>query len=145
MKKNEGIVLGLRHKAVLVLALATFLAMIGGWAAAQDNVPRITIHELKGMIDQGTGVSILDTQPRAIFEKGHIKGAVSLPWTPRINLHDVSGLPRDKLIVTYCGCGPGEEASANVAEQLLELGFANVKVLADPSIRGWKQAGYPME
>ena len=54
-------------------------------------------------------------------------------------------LPRDKLIVTYCNCGPGDADSANVAEQFLELGFSNVKVLADPSIRGWKQAGYPLE
>ena len=137
--------MGRRHKVVLVLALAQLLATIGGWAAAQDEVPRITIHELKGMIDQGASVLILDTQPKAIFEKVHIKGAVSFPWKARITLQDVSGLPRDRLIVTYCSCGPGEEASANVAEQLMGLGFSNVKVLADPSIRGWKQAGYPME
>ena len=145
MKKNGETVMGPRHKVVLVLALATLLATIGGWAAAQDDVPRITIHELKGMLDKGAGVSVLDAQPKAIFKKGHIKGAVSFPWKAGITLQDVSGMPRDRLTVTYCGCGPGEEASANVAEQLLELGFSNVKVLADPSIRGWKQAGYPME
>jgi rhodanese-related sulfurtransferase len=32
-----------------------------------------------------------------------------------------------------------------MAAQLVELGFPNVKVLQDPSIRGWKRAGYPME
>ena len=97
------------------------------------------------MIDQGASVVILDTQPRAIFEKGHIKGAISFPWKARITLQDVSGLPRDKLIVTYCSCGPGEADSANVAEQLVELGFRNVKVLVDPSIGGWKQAVCPLQ
>jgi len=119
--------------------------MIGAIAAAQIEVPRITIHELKGMIDRGESMIILDTQPKAIFEKVHIKGAVSLPWKARITLQDVSGLPRDKLIVTYCTRGSGNSTSANVAEQLMKLGFSDVKVLADPSIKGWKEAGYPLE
>ena len=134
-----------RHTVVLVLMLGTLLLTMVGRAAAQTEISRITIHELKGLIDQGASVLILDTRPRAIFEKGHIKGAISFPWKARITLRDVSGLPRDKLIVPYCSCGPGDADSANVAEQLMELGFRNVKVLADPSIRGWKQAGYPMD
>lgn len=134
-----------RHNVVLVLVLGIFLLMIGARAAAQIEVPHITIHELKGMLDQGESVLILDTQPKAIFEKVHIKGAISLPWKTRITLQDVSGLPRDKLIVTYCTRGSGDSTSANVAEQLMRLGFSDVKVLADPSIKGWKEAGYPLE
>lgn len=132
-----------RTAMVLVLALGTLLLTVGVRAAAQSKVPRITIHELKGMIDQGVSVVILDTRPKAIFEKGHIKGALSLPWKERITPQDVSGLPRDRLIVAYRSCGPGDADSANVTEQLVELGFSNAKVLSDPSIRGWKQAGYP--
>jgi rhodanese-related sulfurtransferase len=137
--------MGQRHNVALVLVLGTFLLMIGVRAAAQIEVPRITIHELKGMIDQGENVLLLDTQPKAIFEKVHIKGAISLPWKARITLQDVSGLPRDKLIVTYCTRGSGDSTSANVAEQLMRLGFSDVKVLAGPSIKGWKEAGYPLE
>lgn len=137
--------MGQRHKVILVLALGTLLLTMGGRTAAQIEVPRITIHELKGMIDQGASTLIFDTRPRAIFEKGHIRGAISFPWKAKIAIQDVSGLPRDKLIVTYCSCGPGDADSADVAGQLVELGFRNVKVLADPSIRGWKQAGYPLE
>ena len=137
--------MGQRYKVALVLALGTLLLTMVGRGAAQTEVVRITIHELKGLIDQGASVMILDTQPIAIFEKGHIRGAVSFPWKASITLKDVSGLPRDKLIVPYCSCGPGDADSANVAEQLAELGFSNVKVLADPSIRGWKLAGYPMD
>jgi rhodanese-related sulfurtransferase len=134
-----------RHRVLLVLVLSVLLLTMGEKVSAQSEIPRITIHELKGMIDHGESVLILDTQPEVIFEKGHIKGAISFPWKARITLQDVSGLPRDKLIVTYCTCGPGEGDSANIAEQLVEVGFSKVKVLADPSIRGWKEAGYPLE
>jgi hypothetical protein len=50
-----------RNAMVLVLALGTLLLTVGVRAAAQSEVPRITIHELKGMIDQGASVLILDT------------------------------------------------------------------------------------
>lgn len=133
-----------KQKVLLALALSMLLAIIVYPAMAQE-IPRITVNELKSMIDQGTSVVILDTQPKAIYDKGHIKGAVSFPWKARITTQDVAGLPRDKLIVTYCSCGPGEGDSANLAEQLISLGFNNVQVLADPSIKGWKEAGYPVE
>jgi rhodanese-related sulfurtransferase len=133
-----------RHNVVLALTLSLFLVIIACPATAQD-VPRITANQLKIMIDQGTSVLILDTQPKLIFDKGHIKGAVSFPWKSKITPQDVVGLPRNKPIVTYCSCGPGEGDSANLAEQLINLGFNNVQVLADPSIKGWKEAGYPME
>jgi rhodanese-related sulfurtransferase len=145
MEKRREKVMGKRHKVVLFLALGTLLFTMGGRAAARTEVPRITNQELKGTIDQGASVVILDTRPRAIFEKGHIWGAISFPWKARITLQDVSGLPRDRLIVTYCSCGPGEADSANVAEQLVELGFRNVKVLIDPSIGGWKQVACPLQ
>jgi len=134
-----------KGKAVPMLVFFALLAALAGSSFAQIEIPRITIQELKGMLDEGASVVILDTQPRAVYEKGHIKGAVSFPWKARITPQDTTGLPRNRLIVTYCDCGPGEADSAHMAAQLVELGFADVKVLQDPSIRGWKQAGYPME
>ena len=137
MKQNRRTV-----PALVCFALLLALAFS---SLAQIEIPRITIQELKGMLDEGTGVVILDTQPKTVYEKGHIKGAISFPWKARIAAQDVAGLPLNKPIVTYCDCGPGESDSASVAAQLVELGFSNVKVLKDPAIRGWKQAGYPME
>lgn len=127
---------------IMVLAL---LYGVTGRAAAQEEVPRITIEELRGIMDRKTDVVILDTQPKALYDKEHIKGAISFPWKRKIAAQDVQSLPRDKLIVTYCDCGPGESDSAGVASQLLSFGFSDVKVLKDPSIRGWKKAGYPVE
>jgi rhodanese-related sulfurtransferase len=134
-----------KRSVVPVLALCALLCAFAGLAAAQVEIPRITVEELKGMIDEGASVVILDIQPKTVYDKGHIKGAISFPWKPRITAQDTAGLPRNKTIITYCDCGPGEEDSANVAARLVGLGFSNVKVLKDPSIGGWKKAGYPME
>jgi rhodanese-related sulfurtransferase len=111
----------------------------------KEEVPRVTIEELKKMLDAKTDVLILDVQPKNVYQKGHIRGALSFPWKATLTEADVSVLPRDKTIVAYCDCGPGESDSTSVAEQLQELGFDDVKVLKDPSIAGWKKAGYPME
>ena len=121
------------------------LAMGAVCHALQEDIPRISIQELKAMMDKGIAVTIIDVQPKSIYAEGHIKGAVSLPYKSQLELEDVWSLPEDQLIVTYCDCGPGEADSTHMASQLIKFGYDNVKVLKDPSIRGWKESGYPME
>ncbi len=134
-----------RNRFVL-FAILTALLMTGIiHAATKADVPRISIQELKAMLDSGTPVTILDAQPESIYAEEHIQGAISLPWKSQLDLEDVWSLPSDIPIVTYCDCGPGESDSADVAAQLMQMGFDDVKVLKDPSIRGWKEAGYPIE
>ena len=109
------------------------------------DIPRISIDELKQEMDRGADIVILDTQPKAVYDKGHIKGAFSFPWSAEISEGSIRQFPRDKMIVIYCDCGPGEADSCDLAERLREMGVSSVKVLADPSIRGWMKAGYPVE
>jgi rhodanese-related sulfurtransferase len=130
--------------ALLVFLTLSFLVSAIAIAAG-DDVPRITIQELKKMVDDKADVTIVDAQPKRAYEKGHIKGALSFPWTPKLNEAQAATLPRTKPIVLYCDCGPGEADSVSIAERLIDLGFSNVKVLQDPSISGWKEAGYPIE
>ncbi len=112
--------------------------------STHKEIQRITLDELKQEMDKGADIVILDAQPKSVYDKGHIKGARSLPWSTQLTEGNVQ-LPRDKMIVTYCDCGPGEADGADLAARLKEMGFSNVKVLADPSIRGWMNAGYPVE
>jgi rhodanese-related sulfurtransferase len=148
-RKGDAMRTGSRVKTgsiVALLGLCMALSVIGSvHAAMQADVPRISIQELKKMMDEKTPVTIIDVQPKDIYEMGHIKGAISLPWKSQIALEDVWSLPSDQLIVTYCDCGPGESDSASVAAQLFQFGYDNVKVLGDPSIRGWKELNYPIE
>jgi len=116
----------------------------GSVYGAHDEIPRIPIEQLKEMIDRGADVVILDAQQKSTYNAGHIKGALSLPWAAEVQEADVQHLPKNKPIITYCDCGPGENDSADLARQLLELGFTDVKVLADPSIQGWKKSGFPL-
>lgn len=120
-------------------------AAVGAAYAVQDSIERISIQELKKLMDEGTAVTIIDVQPADVYAEGHIKGAISIPWKSQIALEDVFSLPQDQLIVVYCDCGPGEADSADAAKQLFQMGYEKVKVLGDPSIKGWRRAGYPME
>ena len=130
---------------VSIAAITVFLFTGFTPAAMSQDIPRISIQELKQMMDSGKPVTIIDAQPRSVYEEGHIKGAISLPWKSHLELEDVWSLPNDIPIVTYCDCGPGESDSADVAAQLIRMGYDDVRVLRDPSIRGWKAAGYPTE
>ena len=134
----------MRKFAMLVLGLA-ILGLGSVYGSMQGDIPRISIQELKQMMDNQTPVTIIDVQPKDVYEMGHIKGAISIPWKSQIALEDVWSLPADQLIVTYCDCGPGEADSADVASQLFQMWYENVKVLGDPSIEGWRESEYPME
>jgi len=140
---RRRIMINIKRRSWVVTLFLVLIAAV--YAAAQSKAPRISIQELKAMMDKKTPVTIIDVQPKNIYAEGHIKGAISLPASKKIALEDVWSLPSDQLIVTYCDCGPGEADSADVAAQLFQFGYDNVKVLGDPSIRGWKKAGYPLE
>ena len=63
------------------------------------KIPRMTVAELKKALDEGRAVAA-DVRPPEAFEEGHIEGALSVPeedWAAH-----VEGVPKDKLVVTYC-------------------------------------------
>jgi rhodanese-related sulfurtransferase/thiol-disulfide isomerase/thioredoxin len=106
------------------------------------QAPRITVEDLKKMMDDGAMVVIVDTNDEKTYKMKHIKGAIHFPWAKVIG--DPGSLPKDKLLVLYCGC-IGEEASDNVAQQLMNnWGYKNVKVL-DGGLMRWSKLGYPVE
>ena len=130
---------------ILISAACLMLITVFCAAAQADDVPRISIQELKALMDKGESVIIIDVQPKEIYAEGHIKGALSMPASRQIELEDVWPFPGDARIVTYCDCGPGESDSVYAARQIMRFGYDNVRVLSDPAIAGWKAAGYPVE
>jgi len=106
------------------------------------EAPRMTVEELKKMMDEGATIVIVDTNDEMNYKMKHIKGAVHFPWTKVIK--DPGSLPKDKLLVLYCGC-IGEEASEDVAQQMMKnWGYKNIKVL-DGGLMRWIKLGYPVE
>ncbi len=134
-----------KGKRLTVMLLAgLILAGAACVYASSDDVPRIGGKELKGMMDAGTPVTILDNRPKADFNRGRIKDAVSLPWAIDVAAEAKKVVPADKPIVTYCACGAGESDSADVASQLIAVGFKDVRTLSD-GWDAWVAAGYPVE
>lgn len=55
--------------------------------------------ELKGMIQRGENINVVDVRLPEDYAKGHIPRAINLP---RNNWETFSGLSRDKINVIYC-------------------------------------------
>jgi predicted sulfurtransferase len=64
-----------------------------------DGARRVTIAELKGMLDRHEAV-VIDVRNEASFNSGHIRGAKLIPEGD-LSKH-LDELPHDKTIVTYC-------------------------------------------
>lgn len=131
--------------------LALFvMALVAGPAFAQegepattDNYPRMTVEELKQLIDTGatSDFVIVDNQPAETFGDGHIPGAVNLPWTDQIS--GVVKLPRNKTLVMYCPC-LAEEDAIDMANKLSVLGYRKFKLLKGGWFK-WEEMKFPIE
>jgi len=138
--------LNITMRSLILFIIFLLVLVTNGFIFAQEfKIPRISIDELKALMDNEDDIVILDTQPKKIYQLRHIKGAISFPWVMKIDRSAVDKLPRNRLIVLYCDCGPEEGDSNYMALQLKGLGFTQIKVLADPSIGGWVKKGYPIE
>ncbi|MHB8633632.1 MAG: rhodanese-like domain-containing protein [Thermoplasmatota archaeon] len=83
---------------------------------------------------------LLDCRSPESFAKGHLPGAVNLPYRT-IDAATTARFPKEKLIVAYCS-SVSCNASTKGALRLATLGFA-VKEMVD-GVHGWTAAGYPL-
>jgi predicted sulfurtransferase len=67
--------------------------------AQSDGVRRVTVKELKQMLDDNDAV-VIDVRNEASYNMGHIKGSKLIPEAEVGKRLDE--LPKNKLIVTYC-------------------------------------------
>ncbi len=117
------------------------LVGIPSLSSAQE-FPEVTPKELKEMIEQKEDVVILDNQPRAGYDAGHIPGAISFPWVKEIK--SPVTFPHEKPLILYCACN-AEEDALHMAAQLLEgFMYTNVKILKGGWLK-WVELGYPVE
>jgi len=125
--------------AILIVPLLC-LIYIDGWA---QDIRYITQDALKELIEKKDDtIFVVDTQPKAAYKIGHIKGAINFPWAPEIK--SPADLPRDKILVLYCDC-VNEEDSIDMAKQLLRnWEYVYVRVLKGGWSQ-WQKVGYPIE
>lgn len=111
-------------------------------AEAAAKVPFMALAELKARIGgNGRDLVILDIREKDAYEAGHIPGAVHLP-RGQLELRANAELPDPTVrILTCCEFG---KISTLAAATLRELGYGRAIAL-DGGMRGWRDAGYPLE
>ena len=91
-------------KGLFLFLSIIFLNHLTGPAvcSAEDDIPRITVQELKAKMDKGDDLVVVDVRTGNDYERSKIKikGAIRIPI---VQLEARSNeLPRDKEIITYC-------------------------------------------
>ena len=90
---------------------------------------------------KGADFVLLDVRGPALYARGHVPGAISLPHG-KITRNRMAEWPEDMLFVTYCA-GPHCNGAARGALRLAELGRP-VKIMAG-GITGWIDEEFALE
>ena len=107
-------------------------AVLRGEAQAIRSVPRISIDELKVLMDQ-KAVLVIDVRDPESFAKGRIPGAVNVDYT--MVLKEAGRFAGEtRTIVTYCAC-TNEMTAARASVDLAAKGIAGAKALKG----GWDE------
>lgn len=85
-----------RRRVLLLLAAVPAVSACNAFA---DEAPRITVAELRQLVEKGDAV-IVDVRAKEAYDAEHIEGSISIP------LNDLDAragqLPKDKLVAAYC-------------------------------------------
>lgn len=105
-----------------------------------DKARRIKRAEAISLAEAGKAVFV-DVRSEETFKKGHIKGAMSIPFSQlALRLRE---LPPGKMVITYCAC-PAEHTAALAVLGLNAHKLNNAAAL----VGGWDEwvgAGEPVE
>lgn len=150
-------------QAVILLVMAGLMAL-GVNYFRQEPIPLVADWSPDARLTTATGDSLVipldlaasfynareavfvDTRPVEVFAKGHIPGAMSVPWK---NVNEYIGLFLEKvpdsnaIVITYCD-GMACELSEDLALMLQDMGYNHVKILVN-GWTVWTEAGYPVE
>jgi rhodanese-related sulfurtransferase len=120
----------MRRAVAVVFVLALAAAAVS--AQAVRNVPRISIDELKPLMQSGQAL-VLDVRRPEEFAKGHIPGAVNIDYT-LVSAQGARFKGESRTIVAYCACS-NEMTAARAAVDLAQLGIPGAKALKG----GWDE------
>jgi rhodanese-related sulfurtransferase len=93
---------------------------------ARSRIPECSAAELKGMLEDGSPLVVIDVRERHEFEAGHLEGSVHIGKGVLERDIEKHGLADDARLVLYCG---GGFRSAIAAQSLKQMGFSNASSL----------------
>ena len=128
--------------AALVVWLALTIASGAVPACAEEGPPtHITQAELLLMIERGRPPAIVDVRSRREYDRGHVPGAVNIPFWAAFARADLVPVSHDTPVVIYCEHGP----RAGMSKLALRMrGFERILYL-DGHMQGWRKAGLPLQ
>ena len=126
------------------------LPLVGNWSqearltSPSGRQMAISLDEAKNL-HQSKGAVFMDARPLEEFTKGHIQGAISLPWheAGQQVMDVIADMANDAMIITYCD-GDTCTLSKELALLLDNLGFSKVRILVN-GWTVWHDAGLPVE
>jgi rhodanese-related sulfurtransferase len=115
-----------------------FLARVAG---VKSKIRETTIAAVQARLKGGEKLVLVDVREDDEWRSGHIPGAIHLG--KGIIERDIEEEIPDHSaeIILYCG---GGFRSAIAAESLQQMGYTNILSM-DGGMRGWKEAGLPVE
>jgi rhodanese-related sulfurtransferase len=118
-----------------VVLVCVVLAACGG-----DERMRVSQDQVLRAIEEGTAPAIVDVRTGAEYAKGHVPGAVHVPFYA-VGVREAEiGAAKSDPVVVYCAHGP----RAGIAKfALWILGYKRV-VYLDGHMSAWKKRHLPM-
>lgn len=132
----------------LTLLGTAVAAVLSGPAAVEaDHLPAVTVvdaDQLKGWIDHGKKMVVVDSRVVAEYKEAHIPTAISIP-TPVMDQYR-DRLPRDRNypLVFYCNGWPECKKSHEGSSKAVQWGYRHIYWFRD-GIPVWQSKGYPVE
>jgi hydroxyacylglutathione hydrolase len=112
-----------------------------GWYNAglpTESLPLLSVHQLKGMLDRGEELVVLDTRGQDEWDSGHIAGSVHI-YVGYLEQR-LGEVPKGKGIAVICNVGHRAGLGASI---LLRADYPRVyNVLG--SVKAWVAAGFPV-
>ena len=107
-----------------LLCIFSFVGCIQKETAMKNTYEQITPAEAKGIMDNEHNYIILDVRTEEEFAEGYVKDAILIPDTEITEKAEGILTDKEQQILVYCRSG---RRSKNAANQLVELGYSNVK------------------
>ena len=106
-------------------------------------VRTISREELKGKLDRGEGVVVVETLGPAYYEDAHLPGAINIPHTEVDELAPTLLPGKAAQVVVYCS-NRACQNSPQTTRRLEVLGYGNVYDYEEGK-QDWIEAGLPTE
>ncbi len=108
---------------------------------AKSETEQTDVEAVRGSLDSGESVTVVDVREPAEWDEGHIPGAKAIP-RGLLEYKAADELPdKDERIIVHCAVG-GRGALA--AKSLKEMGYTNVANM-DGGVNAWREKGYETE